>query len=98
MTRDRKVWEVVEFVGEPLGHFEASVTASTLLPSLPSDANRAVIRSKAVLYWTDDGTTPTASHGMYLAADDSLVYDGTLSAFRMFAPSAADVRVAYYAR
>lgn len=97
---DRRIWEVVEFVGTPKGHIVQAVTSAAPLSSIPVGANRVIIRTKANgISWTDDAQTPSASLGMYLLADETLVYDGDLSAFQLAALSGtADVRIAYYTR
>ena len=82
-----------------LGHFELTVgTTPVGLPSVPADAKRVVIYAFTnALTFTDDGTNPSASHGMPIPADTHFVYDTDPSdAFKMRAASSADVRVAYY--
>lgn len=84
-------------VGAPKGHSAMAVTTSVAL-TVPIGAIRVVIRTKGNgISWTDDGQTPTTSLGMYLLADETLVYDGNLAAFKMASlAGTADVRVAYY--
>jgi hypothetical protein len=87
----------------PLGHFEVTVGATAVgLPNIPNPerVRRIVIRplGEAIVF-TDDGTTPSASHGMPLLEDEILVYDGQEAEdFQMIRRAAADadVRVIYY--
>ena len=87
----------------PLGHFEVSVgTTPESLPSIPPEFNvrRIIIRPiGADIVYTDDGTTPSSSHGLPILENEVLVYDGQIPAnFKMVRRAAvtADVRVAYY--
>lgn len=87
----------------PLGHFEVTVgSTAESLPSIPNEANvrRIIIRPLgADIVYTDDGTTPSVSHGIPILEDEVLVYDGQLPAnFKMIRRAGvnADVRVAYY--
>ena len=87
----------------PRGHFEVSVADTPVgLPSLPDELHvrRIVIRPLgADIVFTDDGSTPSATHGMPLLQNEILVYDGQNPAnFKMIRRAAtnADVRVAYY--
>ena len=89
----------------PLGHFGLTVTSTPqVLPSLPAldRIRRVLIRTvDQPICWTDDGTAPGPTSGMYLAAGDSLVYDGTRADQIQLVKAAtatanADLRVAYY--
>lgn len=70
--------------------------------ALPTDNNRrplvAIITVGAqAVRWRDDGTAPTASVGMPLAAGDSLVYDGPLNQLQFIEQAAgARLNVSYY--
>lgn len=47
--------------------------------------------------WRDDGTNPTASVGMVLAAGDTLLYDGDLSKIKFIeATASAKLNVTYF--
>lgn len=49
------------------------------------------------LTYTDDGTNPSATHGMVIDAGQVFVYDTDPDEnFLMWCPAASDVRVAYY--
>lgn len=87
----------------PLGHTELTVNTSVVtLPALPTltRLRRILITPRnAGIIWTDDGSTPTASHGQPLTQDSTLVYDGdTPDVIKMVRDGAtnADVRIAYY--
>ena len=78
-----------------------AVTSSPVgLPSIPNEdfVKRVVLRVLGdTIYWTDDGTTPSTSHGFPLEKDETLVYDGhDLNLFKMISASVSDVRVIYY--
>lgn len=84
-------------VAPPLGYAQASVTAVQALPTVPANTVTALVVPRAPVRWRDDGTNPTASAGMYLAADQPLEYRGNLAAFRMVSVSgAAEVNVSFY--
>jgi hypothetical protein len=97
---DRKIWEVGEDYGSPLGHDKISVTASSAVAlDVPEGARRVLLRTDEPITWRDDGTDPTTSTGFPLLADEAYIYNATdgLAAFKMIATSAtADVRVAFY--
>lgn len=83
----------------PMGHFELSVgTSATPLPSIPANARRVVIYSVSEpLTYTDDGSTPSATHGMLIPEGVVFVYDTDPSEdFLMWCPANSDVRIAYY--
>lgn len=86
----------------PLGHEEVTVSTSPVgLPSLPDSMNvrRVVIRPlDADIVFTDDGSTPSVSHGIPILESEILVYDGNPESFQMIRRAGvdADVRVAYY--
>lgn len=89
-------------VAPPLGYAQATVTGSAVaLPnisgSIPAAASTALVTPRAPVRWRDDTTDPTAAIGMYLAADQPLSYQGSLSAFRMIAVTGSvEVNVSYY--
>jgi len=78
-----------------------AVTSSPVgLPSIPNEnfIKRVVLRVLGdTIYWTDDGSNPTSTHGFPLEKDETLVYDGhDLNLFKMISASVSDVRVIYY--
>ena len=82
----------------PLGYQQiTSLSASTAL-TVPASARLALIQAEtANVRWRDDGTAPTASVGLVLAAGAVLFYDGDLTAVRFIETSAsAKLNVAYY--
>jgi hypothetical protein len=85
-------------IAPPLGYQQiAALTASQLLPTIPGAAVTAIVTPRAPVRWRDDGTAPTASVGMYLAADQALTYQGNLAALRLIAVSGSvEVNVSYY--
>jgi hypothetical protein len=85
-------------VAPPLGYQQiTALTASQALPTIPSGAVTAIVTPRAPVRWRDDGTAPTASTGMYLAADQPLTYQGNLGALRLIAVTGSvEVNIAYY--
>lgn len=85
---------------EPLGHSELALDTNVVgLPGLPESrlVKRTVIRNLGGdISWTDDGSTPSDTHGMVNLADEIMVYDGDVDDFRFRAASTADVRIIYY--
>lgn len=74
-----------------------SLTASTAL-TVPAGARLALIEAEGVaIRWRDDGTAPTASVGMTIAAGATLPYAGDLAAIRLIqAASGSVANVSYY--
>jgi hypothetical protein len=83
----------------PMGHYEIAVSTTPVgLPSIPDNCRRVVICSRgAELTYTDDGSNPSSSHGMVIPEDTVFIYDTDPDEnFKMWCPSASDVRIAYY--
>lgn len=83
----------------PLGHFELTVgTSPVALPTIPPLARRVVIQSLGQdLTYTDDGTPPSATHGIVIPKTIPFIYDTDPDAnFKMWCPAASDTRIAYY--
>lgn len=96
---DRKIWEMTPESGNPAGFQQATVSSAAIgLPSLPTNVKRVLLRTNKQIRWRDDGTDPTTSVGMYLLADESLVYDAQgFTNFKMIATSVdATVSITYY--
>lgn len=74
-----------------------ALSASTAL-TVPAGARLALIHADGVpVRWRDDGTAPTASVGMVIAAGETLPYNADLDAIRLIqAASGAVVNVSYY--
>lgn len=75
-----------------------SLSASTAL-TVPQGATMALIVPETQgVRWRDDGTAPTASIGMPVAAGSFLNYDGNLQNIRFIQQTAsATLNVSYYA-
>lgn len=84
---------------ECLGYQQiTSLSASTAL-TVPRGATRALIAPLTqTVRWRDDGTAPTASVGMPVAAGTYLSYDGDLARIRFIeATASAEINISYYA-
>ena len=75
-----------------------SLSASTAL-TVQTGATRALIAPLTqTVRWRDDGTAPTTSVGMPVAAGSYLSYDGDLNRISFIEASAsAELNVTYYA-
>jgi hypothetical protein len=72
-----------------------SVDPVTGLRAMPVQA--VIICESAGIRWRDDGTDPTASVGMPVAAGATFVYDGDLKRLRVIQQAATStINVAYY--
>ena len=80
----------------PVGYVQISAaTAKSLSP--PTGAFIALIQAEADCRWRDDGTAPTASIGMFLAAGATLAYTGNLNTFQIIpVTGTALVDVSFY--
>ena len=74
-----------------------SLSSATAL-TVPSGATVALIQAESQsIRWRDDGTDPTTSVGMVLAAGESLFFTGDLSAFKAIEITAsAKLNISYY--
>jgi hypothetical protein len=81
-----------------LGYQQITSLASAAALTVPTGATVALIQAESQsVRWRDDGTNPTASVGMVLAAGESLFFTGSLSAFRAIEVSAsAKLNISYY--
>lgn len=82
----------------PKGFQQITTLSAATGLTVPTGATRARIQctTKAVR-WRDDGTAPTTTVGMHLAADTDLWYDGSLSALQFIEEAASAVlNVSYY--
>lgn len=82
----------------PLGYEQVTTLSAAAGLTPPSGADRALIQAVTQdVRWRDDGTSPTASVGMLLAAGSTLDYDGDLSTFEAIETAAsAELNVSYY--
>lgn len=76
-----------------------SLSSATGLGTIPQGATLALIVPETqAIRWLDDGTNPTASVGMPVAAGSYLSYDGDLNRIKFIEQSAsAKINVSYYA-
>lgn len=83
----------------PLGYEQitGAVAATGLTP--PPGARYALIQALTqAARWRDDGTDPTATVGMQIAAGDSLFYNGEIGHIRLIEEAAStEINVTYYA-
>ena len=81
-----------------LGYQQITSLASAAALTVPTGATVAVIQAEAQsIRWRDDGTNPTTSVGMVLAAGESLFFTGSLSGFRAIEVAAsAKLNISYY--
>jgi len=87
----------------PLGYCQlTSVSASTLVSScsggIPQSTGWATLCvDTAAIRWRDDGTAPTASVGMPIAAGQCFYYSGTFATLRVIAQSGSPVvNISFY--
>jgi len=88
----------VAYIAMPLGFQQVTgMTAATAL-TVPTGARFATIQAATqAVSWRDDGTAPTASVGMQLAAGSTLQYSGNLAAIEFIqVTSGAILNVSYY--
>lgn len=83
---------------EPVGYQQIVDMSAVTALTVPAGADLALIQTVTQnVRWRDDGTAPTGTVGMRLAAGDTLVYDGDLSAFQAIEEAAsAELNVTYY--
>jgi hypothetical protein len=101
----------VEFAADAYGHLQqspAGLTAkgyqqitslsSAAALTVPTGATVALIQAESQsIRWRDDGTNPTTTVGMVLAAGETVFFTGSLSAFRAIEVSAsAKLNISYY--
>lgn len=83
----------------PLGYQQITSLGTATSLTVPTGANKAVIRNETQnVRYRDDGTSPTASVGqLMLAADLPLVYSGTLSNLKFIETTGgAKLNILYY--
>lgn len=80
----------------PLGYQQIVSPAVATGLTVPAGATMALISvSAAAARWRDDGTPPTASVGMPVAAGQEFQYSGNLSAIQMIG-TGATLDISYY--
>ena len=82
-----------------LGYQQLSTLTSSIGLTVPVGATMALIVPETQgIRWRDDGTAPTASVGMPVAAGSFLNYDGDLNKIRFIEQTASSkLNVSYYA-
>lgn len=82
----------------PLGYQQLTSLSSVAGLTVPANTKSALIQAESqYIRWRDDGTNPTTSVGMVLAAGESLFFTGSLSAFRAIEITAsAKLNISYY--
>lgn len=82
-----------------LGYQQITGLSSAQALTVPVGATMAVIIPETQgIRWRDDGTNPTASVGMPIAAGSILSYDGDLKRVRFIEQTASAIlNVSYYA-
>lgn len=83
---------------EPLGFQQLTSLSTAISLTPPANASIAVLQAEDQnVRWRDDGTSPTATVGMYIVADDFFAYTGDLNAVEFIEETAsAKLNVAYY--
>jgi hypothetical protein len=82
----------------PLGHQQITSLSSSTGLTVPDGTSFCMIQAETQsIRWRDDGTVPTASVGMLLAAGDTLHYTGKTKNLRIIETTAsAKINVSYY--
>lgn len=90
---------IIEGYADPAGYVQmTSLSSAVGLSSVPTDTKIALIQPETQsIRWRDDGTNPTTTVGMILAAGDTLIYNGNLQALKFIEVSAsAKLNITYY--
>ena len=84
---------------EDKGYQQLTSLGTAQALTVPAGARAAIIQAETQgVRWRDDGTNPTASVGMVIAAGSDFFYTGDLAAIRLIEQAAsAKVNVSYYA-
>lgn len=84
----------------PKGYQQITGLSAVKGLTIPTGAEIAVIQAESQnVRWRDDGSVPTASVGMQLAAGRDMLFTSKLSAVRFIEEAAsAKVNVSYYSR
>ena len=82
----------------PKGYQQITSLAAATALTVPAGSAYAVITAETqAVRWRDDGTNPTATVGMPLAAGASFNYYGALSAIKFIEQtSSAKINIAYF--
>ncbi len=81
-----------------LGYQQITSLSSAVSLTVPATATYALIVAESqIVRWRDDGTVPTASIGMPLAAGAALKYEGNLRGIQLIEQAAsATINISYY--
>lgn len=87
-----------------LGYQQITSLSSAQVLTVPSNtsgkgaATYAIIQAETqAVRWRDDGTAPTSTVGMVIAAGGELRYDGNLSSIQFIEATASDkLNISYY--
>ena len=80
------------------GYQQITSLSSAAALTVPTGATVALIQAESQsIRWRDDGTNPTTTVGMVLAAGESVFFTGSLSAFKAIEITAsAKLSISYY--
>lgn len=87
-----------------LGYQQITTLSSAVGLTLPTHVSgqkprfAVIVPLTQAVRWRDDGTNPSATVGMPLAAGSTLTYDGDLNKIKFFEQAAsAELNISYYA-
>lgn len=76
----------------PLGHQTSTVAANaTLTPTIPLNANVALVQASELIFYRTDGTTATTTNSQYLPPQEKKWFTSNLSLLRFLADGLASV-------
>lgn len=91
------------YIGTPQGVFQPTITSALQLynvnnnTNMPHQAKFALLQAAtAVVYWRDDGVTPTSSNSIIIPAGSQFWYYGDLTRLQVLGASGAILTIAYY--
>lgn len=90
---------IIEGYADPLGYVQVTSLSSAVgLGTVPTGATIALIQPETTnVRWRDDGSNPTTTVGMILAAGDTLIYNGNLQAIKFIEiTGSAKLNISYY--
>ena len=87
-----------EGFAKPMGYVQLTTLSSAVGLTVPDGTDFAIIQAEAQnVRYRDDGTNPTATVGTILTTNNHFVYNGKLSAIKLFEVSArAILNVHFY--
>lgn len=90
---------VIDGYLEPAGYVQVTSLATAVgLGTIPAGTRLTLVEAESQdVRWRDDGTNPTASVGMVLAAGQTLVYNGNPTTLKLIEVTAsAKLNISYY--